>query len=257
MFLVICLFFLPFKVFGESVNDIKRPVNDYSSGSYNSNYSSSSMDDDNYRTMSIAIIIILFFGVSFICEAGKKKEREKSDRKFIGDCDELVKKYFGDLDEEKLLNILTEKFLEVQKARMEFDYDTLKKDCTKELYQMYKNDLEILKTRKQKKIIDHVKKGVSNIKSIEEQNGTIIVEMYLRIDFNNYIIDTETEEVVSGNKSEKVVNQYYLQFVKSKKLVDKCPNCNSSLNKKNICNHCKTYVDVGYDDLVLSSKKKI
>lgn len=171
--------------------------------------------------------------------------------------DDLVKKFFPSYTEERLLQTLKDRFFEIQDAWMEFDYKTLKKLCSEELFYTYKTDLEFLQAKNEKNIMSDYTVNYATIRDIKEENGIIIIDMYLRTAFYDYVINEKTEEIVRGNNYNKVHNMYVLTFIVSKKASDGiCPNCGSKI-KGDECPYCHTHIKMSSDDFLLSTKETI
>ena len=247
---ILLLSFSFFEVYAENDSD------NYYVTEEESNNETDSKKAALYAFLTFSLTIGLTVAFVFYKEKVKRKKLDHIKEELLIDQDELVKEYFSDLNEKKLLSILIDKYIEVQKAKMNFDYDTIERLCTKELYQSYKSDLDILKSKNRKNIVEDFDLVAYNIKDIKEENGIITIFIYLRVDFIDYVIDEKTLDIVRGFNDHRVANQYDVEFVISKDIIDKCPNCGALLDN-NTCSHCNTYIDRGYSDFVMSSKKKI
>lgn len=158
-------------------------------------------------------------------------------------------------DLEKLEKELYKDFVDIQFAWRDFDYNKLEKLCTNELYESYKSDLTILKSKQQQNIMNGFNKQYLNIKNVVEKNNKIIVRVELSVSFYDYVINTNDNKVVRGEKSNKVTNTYKLKYIKSINEKEKCPNCGADVNS-NICEFCNTHINNIYKSFVLSEKKK-
>ena len=187
------------------------------------------------------------------------KTKIKSYEPKVGDADIEIKKYLPDMTEEQLLKILYNIFVDIQVAWMNFDYNTLKKDCTNELYNSYRSDLEVLKQKNGQNIMRDFECNKYNINGIIKENDIIIIKMFLDSSFYDYVIDSKTGNVTRGNSENKINNKYVLNFI-AKKTDENvvCPSCGADVEKGlTECEYCHTIINHNYGDFVLSSKNKI
>ena len=251
---------------------------DYGGGSYDYDYDyggssrnrSRSSSNTSSETLIIALVITITL-VYVICYMSKSRTYTEIQRKsapskteypeyYLEDFQDL-NKYLPNMNINDLKYELYGKFIDIQNAWMEFDYDKLRELCTDELYNSYKAQLKTLKAKNGKNIMSAFFLQESTITDVKEQNGQIIVETYMRILFYDYVIDTTTNEVVRGRDDVMVKNNYLMTFVKNKDDVDtsKCPNCGATLDKKHsaTCSYCKTDVVFPSNEFILSKKTNI
>ena len=90
-----------------------------------------------------------------------------------------------------------------------------------------------------------------------EMNGLEVITIVLDVDFFDYIVDAN-DQVVRGNKYNKVRNGYRLTFVSNKEAITSCPNCNAPLEQNAvICNYCQTKMQGARGTMKLSQKQRI
>ena len=170
---------------------------------------------------------------------------------------ENIDKFLPGFTEKQLLDDLYNKFVEIQNAWMEFDYDTLKRLCTDELYESYKSDLEILSVQGGKNIMNDFKLLSSRISKIERVEGRIVFTIFLNVSFHDYVIDVKNNKVIRGNKHMLMNNKYNLVFVIDNSGFNNiCPNCGAKLESRD-CPYCGSHVDITSKDFVLSKKERI
>lgn len=158
----------------------------------------------------------------------------------------------------ELKDELYDKFVKIQYAWMNFDYDTLKKLCNNEIYNTYFEELEALKRKKQQNIMSKFNLLENKIIGISKEGKNTIIECFLNVAFIDYIIDSKTNNLVRGSKGTKVNNQYELKFIMSKNVVDTCPNCGGKIESGTItCEHCKAVIVQDSDSFVMSSKRRV
>ena len=177
---------------------------------------------------------------------------------YIGDSDSEIQKYFPDLNERNLIEKLVNIFIDVQEAWMLFDDESLKKLCSDELYNSYKSDLAVLKMKNEQNIMNDFKLEACNIKGIREENGLVIIDLFLHLTFRDYVVNGEGK-VVKGDYNKRVHNQYNLEFIISKNAgVNICPSCGAKLEPGvDKCNYCNTIINKDYINIVLNKKEEL
>jgi len=230
---------------------------DWSSSDYSSSHSSS-------REPVILFIIIIIIVIKVSVDAANKKTNNMvyvSSNNKISYQDvsfDILNKY-GIVNYE-FKNKMYEKYVIIQEAWMNFDYDTLRDNLTDELYNSYVMQLDALKIKNQKNIMSDFKYIDSKIVDIKEENGLINITLYLRIEMYDYVVDKDNK-VVRGNKENKINIQYMITFVKSNKVSEDtiCPNCGAKIEAvaSGKCEYCGSVVTVDIKDYVMSRKTNI
>ena len=228
--------------------------------------SKSSSSDDDVSYVSIWFIVFVLVALMIVemsaCVRKNKKKTIVNDGFYhssIGDADVEIQKFFPGMTEEQLLNILYQKFVDIQIAWMNFDYKTLERLCSNELYSSYNSDLEVLKSNHGQNIMSDFQCVAYNINGITEENGIVIIKMFLHATFYDYVIDTNTNQIIRGTNTSVVHNQYHLNFVvKRGEDLTICPSCGAKINVgSSNCDYCHTLIINNYGDFVLSSKNRI
>ena len=168
------------------------------------------------------IIIILLTSLVVFKIYNKSKNREKV---FFKSCEEKdIKEIDFKLDEDNMiyvsnLNYTEEQFLgkfnynanqvidmtyaifkSLLLYRDEDDISDMKPNLSEDLYEKYKNQLLDNKVNNRKRIFRDIKcyKGV--VESFYNQNADVLLYM----SYSDYMIDTNTKEVIRGSKKEKI-----------------------------------------------------
>ena len=176
----------------------------------------------------------------------------------IGDIDSKIQKYFPELNERILIEKLYDKFVEVQSAWMNFDYDSLKRLCSDELFNSYKSDLKVLSLSNGKNVMNDFTLLAANIDNIKEENNTIIIDAYIYVSFLDFVVNVKEKRLTKGNIKTPIFSSYDLKFIVSKNPKSIiCPGCGAELKPGvNQCSYCNTKINGTYGDFVLSVKKK-
>lgn len=260
-----------------------------SGGSYSSSssgsYSHSSSSSYNHSSSSSASAGEIFLGVIgvlciWLIEVGisnlRAKIQDKHDKKQLekrknefNSLYKINKKVSEDefskyIKKESMADFVFERFkdyVDIQNAWMEFDYDVLSNKTTNELYNQYLMQLETLKAKGQKNVMNsftYVKGKVTNIEKTDNQLA-VTVEIVTR--FYDYIINQKDEKILRGDDYKKVTLHYQMTFVKStkKSITTHCPNCGAKLKKTstNVCEFCKTTITKESKEWLLAEKKSI
>ena len=172
-----------------------------------------------------------------------------------------IKKYLPHMTEERLVRDLVNKFISIEEAYMNFDYDKLHELCSNELYESYKQELETLKNQNCQSIMSDIKATTSRITQVYEENNQLIAKISLTIVSYDYVINTETKEIIEGNKEQREYNSYDLEFIYAiTSSTGKCQNCGAEVKiDQEICNYCHAIIKTSYEDFVLAkvTKKEI
>lgn len=260
IFLIICISFFSFPV----VNADSGWDSSYSSGGGSSGggYSSGDYSGDPLEFFKISVFFIVIF-VAYISFPNKGKNNNiSSDSPYP----------FKDITQEDLasimpgVNLLTLKrqifdnFVEIQNAWMNFDYNKLRELCTDELYNSYIAQLEILKLKSGKNIMSDFREIRTEIFSIRKVNGVLILDAFMKVEFYDYVINTVNNEVIRGNNSRKLTNNYILTYIMDANYINenttKCPNCTAPIAHitSGECEYCHSTIVKKSSKFVLSKK---
>lgn len=230
----------------------------YGDWNYSNNYGNSKFN--NLINIGLSIVIIVAFILMRLARNSRNRYRitpqENINNNYNSDDAASSRKLAEiGIDVLRLKEELFNKFVEVQEAWMNFDYDKLRQLCSDELYNQYKTDLEALKLTYGKNIMADFQKKNLIITDVLITKTTIKVELKLRVSFKDYVINTKTGEVTKGSKINRVRNEYNLVFVKLINNIKKCPSCGASLNNQVKCEYCGCVVPNNNNDFVLVDKK--
>lgn len=177
---------------------------------------------------------------------------------YVGDFDSEIQKFFPDLNERSLIEKLVNIFIDIQEAWMLFDDDSLVKLCSDELYNSYKSDLDVLKVKNEQNIMNDFGVEACNIKGIREENGVIIIDLYLHLTFRDYVINGNGD-VIRGDFNKRKHNQYNLEYIINKDVNDNiCPSCGAKIAAGlDKCNYCNTLINKVYTNIVLNKKSEL
>ena len=244
---------------------------DYDSGSSwssGSSWDSGSRwdDDDDYGSYSgssgsVAFLIIFMIVIAILIISANKAHSSLTSAypQYQEMSEEQIHAIDPDMNIEEFKNNVYETFIQIQNAWTNFDFDTLRKLLTDELYNMYNSQLQILKAKKQKNIMDNFSLDDIKIINMVKKEDTISVQVYLQVRFYDYVIEEKTKKVVRGDKSRRVIVSYVLTFVKAiEDKVKKCPNCGAEIEENtNTCPYCHTKFEKLSTKYILSKKTNL
>lgn len=224
----------------------------YYGGSYSSGSSSPIVV---FMPLTIMLIIVAIVIIN------SKKQGNTMPRTFLNnlnpyDIDKL-KEYLPNFDEEKFKNETYDIYQKVQIAWMNFDYDSMRKNVTDEMYNMYKSQLTTLSVKKQTNIMKDFNLLGFNIKGMEIKDNIISLTVIMQVECFDYIVD-KNNKVVRGTDKRKVIYNYAMTFNKGiSEKPNKCPNCNAPLENVNSskCPYCDSVIISENYDWVLAKKQ--
>lgn len=228
-------------------------------------YRLNSSDKDVFFGMIILFIIVMILSIYFIRKNYRKNQKRKSlehgslNQEHVK-MEEKVKKVIPNFNLEEFKNTVFKKYKEIQIARMDFDYDTLRKNCTDSLYHMYRSQLEILKLKRQKNIMNHFRQITFRVVGIEQDHQEVSLKVRTTIWCYDYIVDEE-EHVVKGSKNKKSIYNYEMLFIRRiQENNNKRLSCDSLMKNQNsvVCPYCDgEIIDDRNFDWILSKQDMI
>ena len=181
--------------------------------------------------------------------------------------DRKPKSRFNDLSKKKLLVLLPgeniekikdsayELFLKIEEAWMNFDYNVLEEACVDYLYKEYKFQLKNMKSHNEQNIVKDFKLFDYYLTNVEKIDDEVVLTIVFDVNYDDYIIDTKTKEIIKGKNRKNKTVYYECKFIYdgTSKSVIKCPSCGAKIDKKNKtkCRKC------GHDISVSSTKLKL
>ena len=119
-----------------------------------------------------------------------------------------------DFDKDKFNQEVFEVYKDIQIAWMNFDYKTLKELVSEEIYNKYKKQLEELKSKNQKNIMDNIEFKSNKITDVIINDN--IIECEMNITCIDYIIEND-DKLIKGKKDKFCNYTYRLVFTKDLK----------------------------------------
>ncbi len=268
IFLIICgLTFATFKLRADSGWD-----SDYDSGSswdsgsdwgssWDSDWGYSSGGSSSGGGSFITFIIVAAIIIYVIIESNKTNNNTAPTNTNIYPSlsEEEIRKTLPEFNKQEFLDKAYSIFIEIQNAWSNFDYETLRKYLSDELFNTYKSQLRVLNAKKQKNLMHNFFKYNIDITKIDKIDNKTTLTVELIVAFYDYVVD-DKDNVVRGNRTRKLTNHYELTFICSKNKKNKsnkCPNCGAPISNKssNVCPYCKSTIVSEHYDWILSKKE--
>ena len=169
---------------------------------------------------------------------------------------------YPNFNKDNFLSEAFEIYKGIQTAWSEFDYDSIRKLTTDEMYNMYKMQLETLNIKNEKNIMKDFNKNFIGITDISEVNGVLTVKVRLNVSQKDYVINSMTQQVTRGNANMSFNVAYDLTFVNNvkKEVLNNCPNCGAPISNSGSqkCEYCNAdLVGNSSDNWVLAKKETV
>lgn len=232
------------------------------SWSSSSDYSSSYSGDVDGGDVVFLVLAIFVFAIIIIAFGSKGTKTSTSSYHYNDISLEDLQKYLPGKTLEQVKKDVFARFVNIQDAWMNFDYDALREYCTDELYNTYVSQLETLKLKNGQNIMSDYQNLDMKITNITSENNVVSLTAYAEIRFHDYVINMKTNEVIRGSKDRLMTNHYLMTFVIKKgdaKSIKNCPSCGAPFehNASGICEYCGSTIIKEADELVLSKKTNI
>lgn len=216
---------------------------------------------------AMAVIFIILFVIAGACYLTVVLFDALASRFEVTTVSVPVKSYVHEklkeykIDEEQLIKLAYDIYVEIQKAWMDINIDRVKDKLSDVLYNSYKMQLLTLKRNGQKNIMSDFKFKEGYIYDIDDSTDNISISIFLNVNCKDYIIKEEGNILLRGNKN-KILDYYYtIDFLISKSpddVLNKCPNCGAELDQETgsrlICTYCRTLLVRNSPTLIMTRK---
>ena len=226
--------------------------------SYGGTYISTGPVDPVSALISLAFVLIITAIIIMNAKKQNINNFPKTNLSNIPTYDPVkLKQLLPDFDENKFKDQAFDIYQKIQIAWMNFDYESMRKCVTDEMFNMYKSQLTTLKVKKQTNIMKDFNLLGFNIVGMDIQKDIVSLTVIMQIECYDYITD-KTNKVVRGTNKKKVIYNYAMTFNKGiSQKQNKCPNCGAPLENVNSskCPYCDSVIISKNYDWVLAKKQ--
>ncbi|MCM1371278.1 MAG: TIM44-like domain-containing protein [Clostridium sp.] len=266
IFIILCLCVVYFDVSAiRTVNADSGFDSSWDSGSSwdsSSDWSSSSSEyygtgDSSFGFLTFIIITVFIIVISLSSENNSKNNSSLgynySDIKNMLEIDPTLNLFEF---KQNAFNI----YKNIQYAWSELKDSEIRKYTTDELYNMYSMQLDTLRVKNQKNIMQNIVLKEAYLIDLKIENNIETATVIMKVNCKDYLIDSNNN-VVRGNKN--ITNEYIyrLEYTRlySSKSVDKCPHCGAPITNTNstVCEYCNSTIVTNTSNWVLSKKQML
>lgn len=206
----------------------------------------------------IANKVNLFINKIFSGQPLFRKEKEEI---YINLDYQTITEQLPNLDINDFYNQTFYIYKEIQLAWMDNDIERVRSILSDEMFNTYKMQLETLKVKNQKNMMEDITLINVYITNINKNNDKEVIDVIMIVTCRDYLIDISTSKVLRGNKNKVWTYEYKLSYMRSVefKNIDTCPNCGSKL-KDGVsvkCDFCGAIINRETDKFILIDKKMI
>ena len=174
--------------------------------------------------------------------------------------DMFIKAQLPNFDKEAFYNEAFKIYKDVQIAWMDNDIERVRNVLSDEMFNTYKMQLETLKIKNQKNIMEDITLKDVYITDIKTVNEKKVIDVIMHVNCRDYIIDITNNKVLRGKKNKVWFYEYCLSYMKdSGESIDHCPNCSAKLKDGSSvkCEYCGSIINRKADKFILIDKKMI
>ena len=163
---------------------------------------------DNKILLIMLILILIISTIIGRIRAKNKKTIIVNDNK---KNDPLLSNNENLETKEQIQKLAFEKLKELKIAKMNFDLDTIKNITTDNVYDLYNRQVNTLKEKKQKNIVQNVKYINSFITNINTMENEKIINLRVIIECFDFVNDNHNN-TISGKYNKKILQTYELEI---------------------------------------------
>ncbi|MCM1371277.1 MAG: TIM44-like domain-containing protein [Clostridium sp.] len=130
---------------------------------------------------------------------------------------------------------------------------------SKSIYEKYEQKLNDLENKNFRQMYDELNVKQSNITDVIINDDKFIIKVLIVSRYIDYIIDKNTNKIISGNSTYRVEKNNHLTLEKKRnfkiqKVARTCPHCgaNMSVNTTGVCEYCNGIYDQENYDWVIT-----
>ncbi len=155
-------------------------------------------------------------------------------------------------------------FVKLLTSVMLNELDTVDHFISDEVYDHYNKIVAELNAKHQRQMYEELNVKRSMIRTISVTDTHYVIIVYLEARYMDYILDLNSGEVVSGINTQRIQENYSLEFirnvnVKEQGIARKCPACGAPMDVNNSgkCEYCGHVYNQEDYDYILNKIEKI
>lgn len=236
---------------------------------YNNSYDGSSSYSGGPASLGTILLALVLCAAPFIVmiiissktksNNNKKRKKENTRQRILSILYNNYNLSPGDgLNNEQVKQAFS-MYVEIQKAWMNRDLTPVRHMLTDEIYNMYQMQIETLIKDNQINVMSNFKLICGDIYSTSKSKNIESVKIILCVECKDYIKDTKTKRVISGDKKATITYIYELTFLKDigSKTTINCPSCGALVKQQmsSTCPYCGNLLLLTSSSLTMSNKK--
>ena len=236
----------------------------WSSGSSGGNYSSSPSSLFNFIMAMFGTFIpfiIFFIVITTILSATKKNTNNISYYNRRLTKEEIDAKLGETFNIDNFYNETFKIYKDIQIAWMDLDIERVRNILSDEMLNSYKMQLETLKVKNQKNMMEDINLVDVYITNIYQKNNQDVIDVIMKVTCKDYLIDINSNKVLRGEKNKVWNYEYKLSYMRTNisNELNYCPNCGSKLSEGSSvkCTYCNAIINKETDKFILIDKKMI
>lgn len=176
--------------------------------------------NDNKIVFIIMIALILLS--TLLANVGDKKKKKQTiyEKKYndplleINNNNDIINK-------EELSQLAFQKLKELKLAKMNFDFNTIRNITNNEIFELYSKQIQTLKNKKQKNIVQNIKYINSHITNIITNESNQIINFRITIECYDFTTDNYNN-AIDKNYNQKLLQTYEIEIKKKLNTIQNC-----------------------------------
>ena len=175
--------------------------------------------------------------------------------------EEILSKLGNNFNVQNFYNETFNIYKEVQIAWMDLDIERVRNILSDEMFNTYKMQLETLKVKNQKNMMEDINLVDVYITNIYQKNNQDVIDVIMKVTCRDYLIDINSNKVLRGEKNKVWNYEYKLSYMRTNisNELNYCPNCGAKLSEGSSikCSYCNAIINKETDKFILIDKKML